>query len=116
MKAQSTIFPCPDEKYSVKVSDTQAYWVRFIDNEVAVVRLIQKPVAIENQEGDRLFEYDELEIKMITKNLEYLGKEFGKIWEKYKTKDETVHNPVEKVDARMEKSKVPVSLFDDEKP
>ena len=113
MKAQSTIFPCPDEKYSVRVSDTQAYWVRFIEDGVAVVRIIQNPVPVRTPEGDLLKEYDEIEIKVLEKNLDILKKNFSEVWEKYKSSDESVKNPILKGDTRLQKTGISNTLIDE---
>jgi hypothetical protein len=112
MKTQSTIFPCPDEKLSVNVSETQSFWVRFIEDGVAVIRLMQNPVSVRTAEGDMLYEYDELEIKVLEKNLDVLKKNFGEVWVKYKLSNEAVYNPLKKMDARLQKAGISDSLID----
>jgi hypothetical protein len=109
MKAESTLFP-PVPEYAKKIDATTAYWHRFTQDGVAVVKLMQKPVQKKSETGDILYEYDEIEIKIQDEDVGNIPKNFTEVWKKYSPKAVPVLNPVLKTaDIRIDRAKT-VSL------
>jgi hypothetical protein len=93
------------------VSPTKAYWIRFIQDGIAVVRMLQAPTEIKGPDGEVLFGYDEIEIETDESNLGLIGKNFDALWDNRKLKNERIQNPVGLADARLSRKMVSKQLF-----
>lgn len=96
---ESTIFPCP--KSATSISDTLAYWVRFVHGGQAIVTLMRNPKETESAEDiddsktekTTIYEYESLEVEVSEKAAKNITEIFDSLWNE-DTKSSGFVNPI----------------------